>query len=336
MSTKRADGEAGARRATAVISIALCAESSAASLNEDYAKVDIKFSYRDAFDLNNLITHHCQVKSGLSFKAKSSNETDLYIQNVDKATIESLKSSAGIIAWVPPKPSSKVFWYVADPRKKAKTPIKIPRTQFVRPSIRYDLSRVISYSKWHGGSPKQDVAALTSLDQVVKRAKKSYKELSRRERDNPLVGKLYVTRFAWRHVTRRSKVTKRRIFSLRIVPYLKGFLEQAPDRYTIGQPKFRKDGRNIVETRHLLCWYRDALTIDGDSYALLVRIKEDVSYPETWEKYPLGIEDVSQKATLASWWAKIENKGVPTSEFCTDTEIISTTRESQMSSNQSG
>ncbi len=329
MSTKKADGDAGARRATAVISTALCAESSVSTLNEDCAKVDIKFSYRNAFDTNALITHHCQVKSGLSFKAPSSNDKDLVIRNIDKATIESLKLTAGLIAWVPPKPSSKVFWHVADPRKITKTPIKIPRYQFIRPSIRYDLSRVVEYSKWHGGLPKQNVAKQANPTQVAKRAKRAYGEFSKTQWAHPLVGNLHITRFAWRHVTRRSKVSKRRLFSLQIAPYLKNFLGQTPNRYTIGMPKFRKEGKNIVETRYLLCWYREALDIEGDSYALLLRIKEDISYPEAWERYPLGVGDVTQKATLASWWAKKENKSVPTSEFCTDTEDTSTTRGTQ-------
>ncbi len=329
MSTKKADGEAGARRAAAVISTALCAESTAATLNEDYAKVDLKFSYRNAFDSDTLITHHCQVKSGASFKSDSSNEKELTLKNIGKETIEPLKVSSGIIAWVPPMPSSKVFWYVADPRKKSRTPIKIPRYQFVRPSLRYDLSRVDAYSRWHGRLPKQNVAILGSSDQVTKKAKMAYKDFSESEWLHPLVGNLNVTRFAWRHVTRRSKVTKRRLFSLRIVPYLKTYLDSAPDRYTIGAPTFRKEGRNIVETRYLLCWYREALHIDGESHALLLRIKEDILYPETWEKYPLGVEDIFQRATLASWWAKKENQGVPASEFCTDTEDTSTTRGTQ-------
>lgn len=306
MSTKKADGEAGGRRAASLISTALCAESSTASLNEDYAKVDIKFSYRDAFDQGALITHHCQVKSGLSFKSSSSNKAEIVLQNIEKATIEKLKAATGLIAWVPPQPSSKVFWHVADPRKKTKTPIKIPRHQFVRPSIRYDLTRVMSYAKWRGGFPKQTVSNLASEEQISQKAKIAYRALSKGGWQNPLVGKLNVTRFAWRHVTRRSKVTRRRLFSLRLVPYLKSFLANSPDRYTIGSPSFRNEGKKIVETRYLLCWYREALTIEGQSYALLLRIKEDISYPTTWEKYPLGAGDVSQKATLASWWAKKE------------------------------
>ena len=304
MSTNKADGDAGARRASAVISTALCSELSVASLSEDWAKVDIKFSYRNSFDNNKLITHHCQVKSGLSYKAKSSNTKVITLQNINKDTLNALSDSCALIVWVPPKPSSKIFWHVIDPRSPIKTPIKIPRTQFVRPSIRYDLSRVIAYSKWSRSVARQEVATKHDDNQITARAKSEYKKLIHTSWPNPLVGDLNITRFAWRHVTRRAKVKKRRIFSLSIVPYLKAFLSETPDRYTISAPVFRIEGKKTTETRYLLCWYRGVLKIGTRHYSLLLRIKEEVTYPTKWEKYPLGVNDIKQTATLASWWAK--------------------------------
>jgi hypothetical protein len=298
-------GEAGCRRAVALISTALCAESSIATLSEDWAKVDIKFSYRDAFDKSRLITHHCQVKSGSSHKIKSSNKSEIKL-NINKETLSSLGDNGSLIAWVPAKPSSRVYWYAIESRKFHSTPLKIQSHQYVRPSLKYDLSRVISSAKWSKRFSRQNIKKIGDDERVMLSAKNEYKKLCDSGILHPLVGNLNITRFAWRHVTRRSKSKSRRLFSLSIVPYLKTFLTEYPDRYIITDPSFREEAGNIIETRYLLCWYRKAMLKDNDTYSLLIRIKEEVCYPKKWYKYPLRADDIKQVATLASWWAKID------------------------------
>ena len=304
MSTKKADGVAGARKVASLLTIALCAETTSASLEEDWAKVDIKCSFRNAFDEKQLITYHCQVKSGLSYKAISSNDKNINI-NIDKDTINALSNFNGIITWVPPKPSRNIYWYAINPRLKTKTPISIPRTQYINPSIRFDLSRISNYSRHTNSLPRQDISSKIDSN-LLDRAKNEYKLLAKTKIFNPIVGELQISRFAWRHLTRRSKTTKRREFSLRLVPYLKSFLDHVPDRFTIAPSNFRTIGKKTIETRYLLCWYRGAFKINNNSYALLIRIKEEISYPNDWNLYSLSVEDIEQTATLASWWAKIE------------------------------
>jgi hypothetical protein len=302
----KADGAAGARRAAALLGIALCAETNYTSLDEDAAKVDLKISFRHAFQENKLLTFHCQVKSGISYLARSSNKKTIKLR-IDRDTITALMSSTGpaLIAWVPPPPSERVYWYAFDARREPKTPIQFPRNQYISPLLRYDLTRAFTYSLWTIRLPRQDVAK-ANKESIFYRAKEEYKELKNQNWTNPLVGTLNVTRFGWRHVTRRSKVESKRQGSLRIVPYLKRYFNSPPDRYVIGDLKAKVVGSRTQITRYILFWYRNALRIDGDRYALLLRIREDISYPTKWERYPLGLSDVNQKATLASWWCKKE------------------------------
>ena len=301
-----ADGSAGARRAAALLTIAACAEGTQATLSEDAAKVDMKFSFRHAHEPGRLITVHAQVKSGKSYRAATLDARTIGLK-IDRETLHALSgtSTPGIVVWVPPSSLDRIYWYGRDPRRPLRTPIRISRLQYVRPSIRYDLSRLATYAGYTTASARQTVREVDSFAAMI-RAKEAYKALKKITWIHPLVGPLRVTRLAWRHITKRSRTTKRRILRLQIAPYLKAFLTRAPDRYVCDLSSVRLIGRRTVEIRYLLCWYRSALEIKGVTYTLLTRIREQISYPTKWQHLPLSERDISQNATLESWWCKEE------------------------------
>jgi hypothetical protein len=272
-------------------------------MSEDAAKVDVKFSFRHIANPRKLITAHAQVKSGPSYR-RSANSHSITL-GIDKETISALSGTGmpGLVIWVPPPPMNRLYWYATDPRAPAKTVAKVKRSQYVRPSLRYDLSRLYDYASWSRRYTKQTVGIVAD-SQVLPKAKAAYSALQAINLPNPLVGPLKITRLAWRHITRRSKSSARRTLSLRVVPYLKAFISSPPDRYACNFEELRDEGSSTVETRLLLCWYRQAVTINDESYSVLVRIKEEIRYPANWASRPLGDSEVTQIATLASWWCK--------------------------------
>ncbi len=300
----KTDGAAAARYAAGLLGVATCAEATATTMAEDAAKVDVKFSFRHTATTGKLITIHAQIKAGPSYRKASSDKHFLTL-GINKETLQALSGTGmpGLVIWVPPPPMDRLYWYATDPRSPLKTPTKIRRTQYLRPSFRYDLSRLYDYASWSQRYPKQTVAALPTA-QVMPEAKKAYRALKAKEWQNPLVGPLQITRFAWRHITRRSKSIARRTLALRIVPYLKAFLASPPDRYVCNFAGLQMNGPETTETRYLMCWYRQALTLNGESHSLLVRIREEITYPTNWSSRPLSTADVKQVATLAAWWCK--------------------------------
>lgn len=275
-------------------------------MSEDAAKVDMKLSLRHAFKPNKLITIHAQIKSGRSYRLGSSNAKQLSL-GIDRDTIVALSGSGapGLVVWVPPPPLDRLYWYASDPRRPIRSTVKVSRQQFVRPSIWYDLTRLFEYSSWAKSFSQQTIAEL-SEDAVHEWAKQAYATLKNADWVHPLAGKLAITRLAWRHITRQSKRKIQRTLTLRVTPYLKTFLNKAPDRYVCNQGPIEVIGTEMRETRFLLCWYRRALTRAGCSYSLLVRIKEEIAYPANWRDRPVGVGDLRQTATLASWWCKKE------------------------------
>jgi hypothetical protein len=295
-------GYAGARRAAAVIGIATCAETSYSTLAEEGAKVDLKVSIRHAFLPSTALTVHCQIKTGESYRVPVSDPTVITVA-VDRDTLEALRlgTQPAMLAWVPAKQSSRVYWHIAVSGAALKTRVRIPNHCYVTPALRFELSRARAQLEPSAAHPRLDMHQGDAIV-TTSRAKAAYKKLKSVE--NPLVGKLMITRLAWRHVTRRSKRAERRIASLQAVPYLKHFLSRRPDRYTLADQIFHRRGHRILERRTILMWYSGALRARGESRTLLVKIREDVTYPEDWMKYPLSIEDVQQQATLVSWWCK--------------------------------
>lgn len=306
---EKADGAAGARRAAALLSVAVCAEMSHTTMDEDGAKVDLKMSLRHAFAPGSLLSAHCQVKSGNSYRSATST-AEMLTLSVNSETMRSLRQGTqpALVIWVPPRPSTRVYWHIVSLRTpEKKTQISVPRHNFVTPSLRYDISRACTHSQRAQTFQRLDVKEGDD-NQVMCRAREAYKDLKSTKHEHPLVGHLHVTRFAWRHVTRTSKGKRLRTISLRVVPYLRHFLTKLPDQYFVSSVVRRMVGNHTVEERSLLFWYDDALRIKGESHSLLLRVREEVVYPRDWLEQPLSTRDVHQSATLVSWWCKKRKK----------------------------
>ena len=94
-------------------------------MEEEGAKVDLKLSLRHAHLDGTLLTVHCQVKSGPSYRAALQNR--LITLKVDRDTISALSQGSlpALLLWVPNKPSSRAYWHLFRSRT--------PRTLFVSP-----------------------------------------------------------------------------------------------------------------------------------------------------------------------------------------------------------
>ena len=284
--------------------VAVCADVSTSTMSEDAAKVDVKLSFRHAFRPKKLLTLHAQIKTGRSFRQGASTRSAIRL-GIDNETVHALRGSGepGLILWVPPQPLDRIYWHSTDPRRPVKPKVWIDRGQYIRPSLRYDLTRLIEYGGWNNRSPRQTVAACPD-NQLMSRAREAYAALKAAAWTHPLVGNLGVTQFAWRHVTRDSRSTSDRRLRLRIAPYLRHIIGRHPDRYVCNPSSLEIFGTETRETRYVLCWYRNALSIDGESHSLLLRIREQIKYPTNWQSRSLGVRDIRQSATLASWWPK--------------------------------
>jgi hypothetical protein len=297
----RADGAAGARRCAAMLGIALCAETVSASLQEEAMKVDMKVSFRDPLTKVSRNVN-CQVKSGNSYRADSSNSDRIKLKNILPDTLAVFQSDLGIIAWVPPKPSSAVYWFICRRNTQQKQIVILRDTQKISPALRFILSREFVQRENLPSVSQQTVSPTGPPKVVLTSSRMVYRQIGKV--DNPLFGEVSLSRAAWRHITRASKPKDLRLRSLRVVPHLKTILAVRPDSHSVKEANLRTEGSRSIESRKIVCWYSNALLIDGQRRTLMLRIHEEISYPSKWYKYPLIESDIVQKATLLSWWVK--------------------------------
>ncbi len=287
-----------------MLSIATCAESTHATMDEEGAKVDLKLSLRHAHLESTLLTIHCQVKSGPSYHAASSNASQVTLR-VDRETLVALSQGnlPALLLWVPPKPSSRAYWHLVRSRTLPKTPVRIPTIHSVTPSLRYDLGKAASFIAAHRRYPLVQLADVPETE-LLRLAKAAYKALKLAKVKHPLTGNTMVTRLAWRHILRRGRDVKKRKASLRVAPYLGLLLERMPTRYIVANELRHSFQRTVVDQRDVICWYSNAIEVDGKRRTVLVRIREEIRYPRTWFKYPLSAGDIVQQATISGWWYK--------------------------------
>ncbi|MFZ5497272.1 MAG: hypothetical protein ACOZE5_18270 [Verrucomicrobiota bacterium] len=298
-------GNAGTRRAAALLGIASCAEMINATLVQEAGKIDVSLSFLDPF--TGTMRHTpCQVKTGNSYRAKSRKPDLIQLKAIGRVVREKLERNLGLIAWVPLKPSSAVYWFICRPGQ-SHAPMTFPRqTQRVSPALRYILARELAQTEPQDSVTRQELRAFQNSNVTMEQARKAYKELKAAPVKSPLFGEIRVSRAAWRHITRRGKSAQRRTISLRIVPHLAEFLGARPGSHNVMHQVLSTSGQTSTETRIVVCWYRGGLVIDGQRRTLMLRVKEEISYPTAWYKYILKESDVTYRATLLSWWVKGE------------------------------
>jgi hypothetical protein len=268
--------------------------------------VDVKLSFRSTLSPEALLTIHCQVKHGLSYKESKPNAKSLEVR-INRPTVEALRlgGKPSLLVWLPPVPSPNVYWHIFDGRQSTRTLLQIPRCNHVTPALRFYLSRVAAFINQQTGYT--EVTVKTRAENLVQSvAKSAFKVLQSREWNHPLFGPLTVSLHALRHVTRRSKPARERIQALKVAPYLEHFLDKHPSRILLSEAETSIVGGRRVERRRIILWYKGALRIDGRSHCLLFRIQETISYPKAWERMPLSVADVRQGTRLESWWCKEE------------------------------
>jgi len=250
-----------------------------------------------------MITAHCQVKSGESYRAKSSTKRLLKL-TVDSETLDALAegSQPAFVAWVSPKPHGRVYWQSVTPGRKLKAVLGVPPTQFVTPSLRLDLSRIHAFRSRSQGRPEINLPV--KGDDTLSQAKMDYKALKAAPVVSPVIGEVRFTRKGWRHVTRRSRDTAKTHRSFRLLPYLRNLLTKVPDRYLIERKEPERVGVRTRESREVILWFFKAIKDDGVLYDVLIRLDERIEYPTKWSRDGLTLSEVEVITTVKSWWYK--------------------------------
>jgi hypothetical protein len=298
------NGDAGVNRISAYLAIAAHANIRNGSYAEDSQKCDILFTFKNAFDFNELCEFAGQAKTGTSFFKIDSAQKTVRIDNCSDVKSVVVKSGIPIIIFVDSS-NKEIYWYITDLRSKQIKTLKLPQTQIVVPSVWVDFSRIFRYWQYQSNKYLTQTMSKRTFDKnFIKSCKLGFKGLLKHKIYNPLTGDVNITNKAWEHVTRRGRTKLARQLSIRAAVHLGHFLGKNPDRMDQKNVVRVPNNGFIYETREIILFYRKGISFNNSNYTFAVRINELIIYPNNWLERPLSILDIKHKRKVASWWLK--------------------------------
>ena len=289
--------------AAAMILLAIRAEISWGSREEDGRKIDLFLSCDHPwFDKERLIILS-QVKSGLTygevlkdggFKLKR----EAY-QHAQRTTHSIL------IIWVD-RDLNEVFWAYVHPHSK-KTSHNYGIHHRLTPATYFDLARCVSKDLNIKSDGKGITIRKRNSNFKIRRQNvlKNYRSL--KKIFCPSLGDIEVTRLAWRHMFRKGRSLNHKITSLDTIPYIKKILEDKPTEHAITAIKEWKHKKFYYrKTEHLLKYSDVKLykELKLQNITVLFRIIEEIRYPLNWVQTAMLTQQVERKLVFKTVYYK--------------------------------
>ncbi|NVJ61503.1 MAG: hypothetical protein HWE27_13990 [Gammaproteobacteria bacterium] len=274
------------------------------SREEDNSKIDLIFSFEHPWSKGERSLVLTQVKSGASYGRVSDHGFELKA----RAKKLAIRTSHSIcVVWVD-RDSNKLFWAYIHPE------VSVRNQQYgvhheVSPATVFDLARCMSrVNAGTRGAKGLIIRARSSgVTDRRKKVKKAYKSFS--TINSPVLGTIYLTRLAWRHMFRSGRREENKASSLNIIPYLNRLLIRSPSDHAITESRrFSSRGFSYQIREHLLKFEGLALsTKDNENEKDLVayvRLIEEIKYPNNWEEKAMLSQQIERRVVLKSAYYK--------------------------------
>ena len=307
--TRNANSERGdeaERFAAAQLLLATRSELRWGSRNEDAGKMDLELVLDHPWSEGDRIRMAVQVKSGPTYGAVAGGKVRLRKRLIDEAARE---THAVCALWVP-LDRSAVYWTYVHPATRSETK-DLGLLHRVTPMTRFALTRC--YSREAPG-PKGGVGVNISgkvreLSVHRSTSKEEYRTLGAAPPKSPVLGRIRVTRFGWRHMFRRSRAERNKNSSLQTIPHLRALLGQVPTTHWLQDPEqFSAGEMTHVSALHVLSYdsvrYFPPGSAESQPRRVVIRLREDVRFPTGWEHVSMMSPLVERRVTLLSSYHK--------------------------------
>lgn len=274
------------------------------SRNEDNSKIDLFISYNHPWYTNERIILLVQVKSGDSYGKVSGGKATLY----KRAFKEVRRSLSNIcLVWLN-NDSGLNYWTYIQPHTKIKL-AELGRNHLLSPAVRFEIARYVSRNyRFTNFGGKGLILNLNISHSPLKDRRKLVRAKYRNMKNvlNPSFGLIEFTKTGWDHMFRSSRQKLFKSHSLFIIPYLKTILEQRPKRHwTKNFETYKRKNFTFCQYEHILA-YEDITTTTGEKGKVIVKLLEEVGYPDDWKQQTLLSQKVVRRVVLKSCsWKKI-------------------------------
>ena len=289
--------------AVSFLVMAVGAEISWGSRNEDGRKIDLICSYDHPWYDKERFIFFVQVKSGNSYGEKLSDGFKLktITKNAAKRTTHPI-----CIIWVD-RNSSDSFWAYIHPRTDSKPQI-YGNNHLVTPAMRYDLARCqaqfLPIKK--GGSGIIINQKDSNLKVIRKKSLDKYKSYRATGLFCPSLGKIEVTRVGWRHMFRKTRASINKAKSYTTINYLDKILYDIPTEIYISKSSISEQSEYKYRTSEYVLLYENIKEQNTplNNIKVVIRIIEEIRWPKGWTKNSTLTQFVERRNVLLSCYYK--------------------------------
>lgn len=285
---------------------AIGAEVSWGSRNEDGRKIDLICSYDHPWIEKERIIFLVQVKSGPTYGIKSANGFKL----LSVAKKSAIRTSHPIcIIWID-RATNSSFWAYIHPFSTISNQ-DYGNNHKIEPAMRFDIARCQAKSipAKIGGKGIIIKELIEDLKSNRKIAINSYNELKTNLIINPNLGKIEITRIAWRHMFRKSRSPIYKSKSLNIIPYLNKILIDKPSEIYITKTSFFEQSNYCYRNIEYVLKYEEVKLYNktsktAEKTSVIVRLIEEIRWSKDWKDDSMLTQNIERRVVLLSSYYK--------------------------------
>lgn len=289
--------------AASFLVMAIGAEISWGSRNEDGRKIDLICSYDHPWFDKERFIFLVQVKSGDSFGEKLPDGFKLktIAKNAAKRTTHPI-----CIIWID-RNNNDSFWAYIHPRTESK-PQTYGMNHLVSPAMRYDLARCqaqfLPIKK--GGSGIIINEKDSDLKVIRTNSLAKYKSYQVNGLFCPSIGKIEVTRVGWRHMFRKTRSSSNKAKSYTTIKFLDKIISDLPTEIYISKYEFTEQSEYKYRTSEYVLVYEDVKeqNLPLNSVKVIIRVIEEIRWPTDWTKNSTLTQFVERRNVLLSCYYK--------------------------------
>jgi hypothetical protein len=302
-------GNAGENLAASVLSLIFNGETHRETMRgEGIGALDLQLKYPVDYPSPTHAQLAVQVKTGASFGRWTPTKKRWRLQNIDQEHLKKWKATNQpvILIWVRLDPETKIYWKLIDKKTPIET-LSVSENHILTPASRFEIERLIHKQRRSvSGMGRFTVPIFATTAQVREWSRPKFSKI--RGVVPCCLGKVSISNYAWRHLTRVTRAQSHIQDSLTALPYAKTILEKTPHQIQTLPGITVQNGNKIIVNRKVLAVYRNVHFSDKGDCVVYVRLDEQIIYEDNWKEKALIRQELCQELRLESIYRKTTKK----------------------------
>ncbi len=228
--------------------------------------------------------------------------------DVDNKHVEKWRKFNGpiILIWIKPDKNMKVYWkYIG--KNSSEKYISIGKKRLLNPGTKFEIDRLIQNETSNNKNyPLFTIKSYKSFFDALISSKRNFQKL--KGIVNSSYGRIEISNYCWRHLTRNGRKNKYIRESLALLPITKPLLLKDPSKIITQSETSNIDDVSskgeVTVRKKILFIYRNVNFSNQKKAHVFIRLDETIIFPKNWQESGLLQQNVIQKMKLESIYKK--------------------------------